>query len=52
MPKWDDVVDPIFDVVFHNEANCGKKIRKICKNCGKKSAFLDVVDEIHSFKAR
>ena len=41
MPKWDDVVDSIFDVVFHNEANCGKK-----------SAFLDIADEIHSFKAR
>ena len=25
MPKWDDVADSIFDVVFHNEANCVKK---------------------------
>ena len=39
MPKWDDVVDPIFDVVFHNEANCGKKSAIFAKTAEKNPHF-------------
>ena len=39
MPKWDDVVDSIFDVVFHNEANCGKKFARFAKTAEKNSHF-------------